>query len=158
MHNEPTAAVNTAKEICSGLSRLFFKGHHTEIEGVYLVFAGFDAFEAAADLGRKAKGKIFLIPQFETINGKVVLKNVLVADGLSSPDWVLYMVCDLVRHPNGSFGLLSDLKGKTVEFRCLNETQMIRQALRRPRNAAKLIDWARRALDQEVAGSAALAA
>lgn len=158
MHNEPTAAVRIAMEISSALSKLFFHGRHTDIEGVYMVFAGFNGMQAAAELSSKARGKIFFVPDFALIDEEVVLQKVLVVDGISSPDATMLMICDPVRHPAGSFGLLSDLKGKTVEFRCLNETQMIRQALRRPRNAAKLIERGRRAVAEAVAVSPALAA
>jgi hypothetical protein len=158
MHNEPAVAVKTAKKICSALSRLFFKGHHMAIEGVHMVFAGFDAMEAVAELGRDAIGKLYLVPHFELIDGEVTLQKVLVADGITYPGTIVHTICDPVLFLNGGFGLLSDVKGKTIEFRCLNETQLMRRAVRRPQNAAKLIERGRRALAEGVAPLPALAA
>lgn len=145
MHNELTAAVNTAQNLCVGLSKLFYKGDHRAIEGVYLVFAGFHAIEAIASLGRRT-GAIYIVPQFEIVDGEVTLKKVRVADGLTYGDTIVHTSCDLIRYPDGSFGLLTDLKGKNIEYRCVNESQLTRRALRRPRNAAKLIERGRRAL------------
>lgn len=158
MHNESTAAVRTAMEISSALSKLFFHGHHTDIEGVYMIFAGFNAMQAAAELNSSARSNIFFVPDFALIDGEVNLRKILVVDGVSFGSRTVHLLCDPVRYLNGEFGLLCDVKGKTFEYRCLNERQMMRRALRRPRAAAKLIERGRRAVAEAVAVSPALAA
>lgn len=145
MNNDFEAAVNTATKMCSVLSKLFYRGDHRGIEGVYLVFAGFDAIEAAASLGTRT-GAMYIIPQFEIVDDEVELKNVLIADGVTFGSTVVHLTCNLVRFPDGSFGLMTDLKGRNFEYRCQNEYQLVRRSIRRPRNATKLFERGQHAL------------
>jgi hypothetical protein len=157
MLNDKNDAVEAAWAMTSELAKMFLKdrsGH----DGVYVTFAH-NPLQAAAELSMKVSGYLIILPAFHTVDGKVQLDKLWVVDSVSFGESVCVIECDFIRYPDGTFGVLSRCKGENLEYRCIDEIQvMFRRRQRRPGRAEKMIEAGRQALAERVASAFPIAA
>lgn len=149
--------VKSAKRIATAIGQMLRFSRDHETSDVQFVFAGFDAYKVALELGPEASGRVYVIPSFRVTENRVELERIWVVDGMSLPGRCLISSCDLVRE-QGIIGLLTRGDGETYFYIIDRARAIILYDTRCRWDANKMIKAGKRALAKRLGGTRPIAA
>lgn len=113
------------------------------VDHVEVVYLGLDPIlSMSRACARAAEGRFVITPSFMRVGERFALDKIYVFDGRSIAPTVQITICDLVRRSDGTYALLSDLKGTTLEYRFDSPPRFLINQIRRPRAANRMIKLA----------------
>ena len=113
------------------------------VDYVEVVYLGLDPIPSSSRAcARAAEGRFVITPSFMRISSRFALEKIYVFDGRSNAPAVQITICDLVRRPDGTYALLSDLKGTTLEYRFVSPSRFLIEKIKRPSAANRMIELA----------------
>ena len=119
------------------------------VDYVEVVYLGLDPIPSISRAcARTAEGRFVITPSFMRVDEGFVLEKIYVFDGRSIAPTVQITICDLARRPDGTYALLADLKGTTLEYRFDSPPRFLINRIKRPRGAKRMIELAASDVDE----------
>ena len=113
------------------------------VDYVEVVYLGLDPIPSMSRAcARAAESRFVITPSFMRVGEGFVLEKIKVFDGRSIAPTVQITICDLVRRSNGTYALLADLKGTTLEYHFDSPPRFLINWIKRPRGANRMSELA----------------